>query len=311
LSVAYGADGKTLAVGCADSQQGSLVLLFDPSRSTGTALPVREGAVRAVAFGRRGKLLAAGIGRREGGAGVVIWDLERRARVFDQHLDVPGSWISSMAFSPDEKLLAMGTSTGRVVVWNVSSRARVMDEPLIINEHYEVNSLAFGADGKAFITICGGRLELWDIATGKRISVLSTDSESVECAALSPDGKSVAAGVEAIDDISAGVVMWDAVGRRRLSELPLAVAGNRVTHVAFGPDGQRLAAGFDDTVRVWDLTRRPPWANTPLRIADADITGLAFSPDGMSLAANYRRRVGGGAMIGTSLPVPGWRIGRS
>jgi hypothetical protein len=294
LSVAYSPDGKTLAAGCADSQQGGMVLLCDPSRSTDTALPVPEGAVSFATFSRQGKILAAGIARRGGGAGVVLWDPARRARLVDQPLNVPGHWISSMAFSRDEKTLAVGCSTGQVMVCEVSNRPRLVEEPLLVNEQYEVKSLAFSADGNALITVCGGRLELWEVATRKRISVLSTDTESIECAALGQDGRSLAAGVEAVDDNCAGVVFWDMVGRRRLSEPPLAVSAIRVTHVAFGSDSLSLAAGFDDTVVLWDLTRCPPLAMRPLNVADSDITSLAFSPDGKSLAAGYRRRVGGG-----------------
>jgi len=298
LSVVYSPDGRTLAAGGFGGQQGGWVLLLDPSRSTETPLPVPEGGVTAVAFSRDGKILAAGIARRGRSGGVVLWDPELRARLRDQPLDVQDGPVSSVAFGPNGKTLAAGCSTGRVVLWDVSRRARITDEPMLANENYEVKNLAFSADGKTFIAVCGGQIELWDPAKRKRISVLSrAETESIECAAFSPDGKSLAAGAEADDDICAGVALWDMVGHRRLFELPLAVAAVRVTSVAFGPGNAFLAAGFDDTVVLWDLARRPPLAERPRTVAEASITSLAFSPDGTSLAAGYRRRVGGGAVI--------------
>jgi hypothetical protein len=66
-------------------------------------------------------------------------------------------------------------------------------------------------------------------------------------AAFSPDGKTLAAGLEAVDvDVCAGVALWDMEGRHRLFEQPLAVAGDRVTSVVFG--SRMLAAGVDDGV---------------------------------------------------------------
>ncbi len=287
LSVAFSPDGKTLAAGCSDGRQGGLVLLCDPSRSTETPLPAPEGGVRAVAFSPDGKTLAAGAGR-----GVVLWDVERRARLGERPLDFPGNSVSSVAFSPDGQTLAAG-GWSRVVLWDVARRVLLGELPRLMDYEYPVSSLAFGPDGRTLVTVSGGALALWDAASRKPISEPFGDlDQAIECAAFSPDGKTLAAGLEAVDvDVCAGVALWDMEGRHRLFEQPLAVAGDRVTSVVFG--NRMLAAGVDDRVVLWDLTRRPPLADRPQVIAGASITGLALSPDGKRLAAGYRRRDGG------------------
>ena len=286
-SVAFRPDGKTLAAGCSDGRQGGLVLLCDPSRSTETPLPAPEGFVWAVAFSPDGKTLAAG-----GGRGVALWDVERRARLGERPLDFPGNSVSSVAFSPDGKTLAAGGSS-RVVLWDVARRVRLGELPRLMDDEYPVSSLAFSPDGRTVLTVGGGALALWDAASRKPISEPFGDlDQSIECAAFSPDGKTLAAGLEGVDvDVCAGVALWDMEGRHRLFEQPLAVAGDRVTSVVFG--SRILAAGVDDRVVLWDLTRRPPLVDRPQVIAGASITGLALSPDGKRLAAGYRRPDGG------------------
>ena len=66
--------------------------------------------------------------------------------------------------------------------------------------------------------------------------------------AFSPDGKTLAAGYGGVGGGVGGVVLWDAAGRKRLADEPLAVKEGDVTSVAFSPDGKTLAAGYSGGV---------------------------------------------------------------
>ena len=89
---------------------------------------------------------------------------------------------------------------------------------------------------------------LWDAATGKRLAdePLAVKEGNVSGVAFSPDGKALAAGVCAVraGTSAGGVVLWDAAGRKRLTDAPLAVNEGYVYQPAFSPDGKTLAAGY-------------------------------------------------------------------
>ena len=111
------------------------------------------------------------------------------------------------------------------------------------------------------------------------MKVAKEDGE-VRSVALSPDGKTVAAGVR-----YGAVTMWDiSSGRMRLH---VPVHSGDVWALAFSPDGKILVSGDGgwnraSPVKVWDSTTGDPRGE----LANSGETlSLAFSPDGEYLAA--------------------------
>ena len=97
--------------------------------------------------------------------------------------------------------------------------------------------------------VLNGRLELWEVDTGRRLFQVKGSNEEIWIAALSPDGSLLASG-----SIQGGIRLWDvndAKEPRKLRGHPGAV-----TALGFSSDGRALfSRGEDNTVRIWDLQR--------------------------------------------------------
>ena len=98
-------------------------------------------------------------------------------------------------------------------------------------------------------------VQVIDAASGRVVSTLVGHTDSLECVAISPDGRRIAT---ASDDRT--VKIWDAETGQEVLTLRDHTAA--VTCVAFSPDGHRLVSGsIDHTARIWDAT--PLQSETP------------------------------------------------
>ncbi|RYP07415.1 hypothetical protein DL765_009162 [Monosporascus sp. GIB2] len=138
-------------------------------------------------------------------------------------LEGHGSYITSVAFSPDGSRLASGSSDCTVKVWDVATGA---------------SRLTSGSNDYT--------VKVWDEATGAYLSTLEGHGNRVSSVAFLADKSRLASG--SYDDT---VKVWDAATGAYLSTLE--GHGNGVRLVAFSPDRSRLAPGSNDrTVKVWD-----------------------------------------------------------
>jgi WD40 repeat protein len=118
---------------------------------------------------------------------------------------------------------------------------------------------------------------------------------SVECADLSPDGKTLATSVPRAGD---GMLFWDTVTGERRPGVAMSRIGNSIAStLRFAPDGKSVATICGDWVRFWDVvtareTRRLKLPNATKSFVDAmDEIGarVAFLPDSTVVAASSRR----------------------
>lgn len=271
--IAFSADGEQVATA---SQDGTIKLWqTDSGRQIRTLLPMPQvGPILRVTFGtREGELATAAKSlrsRNEEPGAVSLWKVVFR--------DVPsletGSEVTSLAYSPDGHLLAVGDQHGRVSLWDREGKRMGR----LAGQEAPVDCLAFDPAGKVLAT--AGILTditLWDVPSRRKLGFLSGQASQINDVAFSPDGTRLAsAGTDGV------AVLWDVARRQPLHKL----LGHRrpVFDVAFSRDGRWLAtAGADSTVRLWD-----PQSGRELRVFrghGSAVLTVALSPQGHLLAS--------------------------
>lgn len=153
-------------------------------------------------------------------------------------MEAPGNRVWSVVFAPDGKSLAIGAET----------------------ESEE-----------------GGRMSLWDVATGK-LRYLWGQENCPFTVAFSPDGKTLASG-----GTGEVVNLWDLQTGQRKAELKADHVGLR--GLAFSPDGNTLAgAAIDKTVRLWRVETAE--LQETLQGHDGPVGSVAFLPDSTLLTGS-------------------------
>ena len=186
--------------------------------------------------------------------------------------------VSSVQFSPDGKLLAVGGY--REVRLVEPGTAKTL---ATLGGHADyVRSIAFSFDGKYLAAAGGlpqreGEIKIWDIASHQLVRTIRGHKDCIYSVAWSRDGKLLASG-----SYDRMVKLWDASTGSELRNLQDHI--DAVFAVAFSPDGKHLASGSQDrTVKIWDITS----GQRLFTLSDASdgLTSIAYSPGGNELAA--------------------------
>jgi RNA polymerase sigma factor (sigma-70 family) len=151
---------------------------------------------------------------------------------------------------------------------------------------HDLITAVYSPDGKTLATAGeGGKIRLWDTATGRTRRTLRQGKTCILSLAISPDGQTLAAGGVDHDRRShtlhpTRLVLWDLVsGKARRT----FVDSNGFQRLAFSRNGRWLAAGTNnEKIRLWEAAtgKELPALKVPLQ----SIMALAFSPDSRTLA---------------------------
>ncbi len=189
-----------------------------------------------------------------------------------------GSQFGDIAFSPDGRLLAAGSS-GQAYLWNLVTGQRLitLDDPGdgIGAEAFSPNGKLL-ADGDSVLN----RVYLWDTNTGRHTATLTAPGPGgIDGVAFSPNGQLLAAG-----DSNKHVYVWNtATGRLNMTLVNASIDGG----VAFSPDGQLLAAagvtGSGGLTYLWNAATGQKVA-TLHDPGGQSVNAVAFNPNGKVLA---------------------------
>ena len=255
--------------------------------------------VNAIAFSPNGQMLASA-----GGDGMIrVWDVNatlqgdenRRMR---RLIQIPGAdrYVTSLAFSPDNRYLVTGTYNGDVRVWDLSICER--DRPgcnsqLVLDRDYVgvAPRVKFSPSGRWLAASnYDGTVTLWDWGSRRVITVLEPETGShrgerldgrFSSLTFSPDETYLAAGSH--DDF---ITLWSLDPREEFERIATIDTGHGVDSVAFSPDGQFLASSNFRGVEIRSIRSR----RGKLKIEEQAelevgqrVNTMAFLPNGQSL----------------------------
>lgn len=153
--------------------------------------------------------------------------------------------VRTLAFSPDGKMLAVGSNLGAVHLWDAHTGTKLFT----LKEHSnKIRALAFSPDGKTLASgSANGKIILWDTENGKQNSTNIVEPRvTVSQLLFSLDGKILVSG-----DGSGILHLWDVHTDRLLS----SHAGHTdlIQMLLLSPDGKTLASGSTDgTILLWN-----------------------------------------------------------
>ena len=255
-------------------------------------------SVHAVAFSPAGGLLATGESTGASNGTTYLWSVASRqvtARLADTATQGAGytQGVTAIAYSPDGTQVAAADQNGYAYVWN--SDDQPVFAPLRDNGS-GVRSVAFSPDGRYIATGDGnGDVYLWSAASGTCLAYLRDpgDQPSVTAVAFSPDSAVLATG-----DAGGGSYLWDTAALAAAGPAPPGCQGSpaaaqpaalpvpdgqKVTAVAFSPDGQDVATGdADGNTYIWNAGHQV--ARTVTDQGSAGVSSVAFSENSAVLA---------------------------
>lgn len=268
-AAAFSPDGNRLATG---SDDGTVKMWDTETASELMTIQAGPGWIRSLAFSPDGRMLATG---ESGEKTLKLWDATtgRELRAFE----TSGS-VLSIAFSPDGKRLAAGTIQGMASIWDVNTG----EEVAIFKGHTsEVRAVAWSPDGRLLATGSADRtIKLLDTGTGQELATLKGHLSQVWSIDFSPDGKQLAT---CSDDYT--VRLWDIA---TVLEPTMLKTNNRVSVVAFSPDGGKLAVAGWRGAKIWNAITGEELAT--LEGHTSVVESIAFSLDGRRVATASQDR---------------------
>ncbi|MDB5385425.1 MAG: hypothetical protein JWM11_1071, partial [Planctomycetaceae bacterium] len=222
-------------------------------------------------------------------AGVASWTLETI-----QHR----APVTTMAYSPNSKLLATLDVIGQIRIWDAATGA--LSRVLIGDEFIQNGPLGWSPDSERIVRGCGHTvgnvgLTIWHIHSGKVERRIETNSYITDCGFL-PDGKSVYSFEMDRNHSQKSFNTWDVAAGKQIEHFNTVDTGGAVS-----TDGKLMAVMslHDSKVQAYDFgSWQLKWESVIPETGPQPVQQfrkLAWSPDGKTLA------VGPGAVSGIAL----------
>ena len=183
--------------------------------------------------------------------------------------------IRSVAFSPDNKIVASGSDDKTVKLWSIET-GQCLDT---LGGHKNwVRSVAFSPDGKFIVSGSDGQtVKLWSVETHQCLQTFQAYRNAIWSVSFSPNGKHLVSGNE-----DKTVRLWDLETEKYKT---LEGHGNWVRSVVFDSSGNRIVSGSEDkTVKIWDSETGKEIRT--FKKQEHRLWAVAFSPNGKFIASS-------------------------
>ena len=305
-SLVFSPDGKMLASG----DESRTIKLWNMDTATSHATFKAPDGFYALSFAPNGKLLASG----GYGGSIRLWNVTAKQQglrgkigQYLPTLTLKGHKddISTLAFSPDGKMLLSGSDDGTIRAWDTITGRQQFICP---GHTSEISELAASEERNALISVHSWKSQLlhWNINIGHHLSGSYLTSKNQNPVAISPDAETVV-----IKDWTAKNTykLWD-ISKKRIwatlkgHEVPLSKTPNFV----FSLDGKRLASANVhqgiELIHVWNIPNQSRSFLKRLFFSSKSISPqytleghtdggytLKFSPNGKILATVHKNKV--------------------
>ncbi|KAG4436380.1 hypothetical protein IFR05_008136 [Cadophora sp. M221] len=187
------------------------------------------------------------------------------AKVKDEY-----NYVNDIAFTPDGRLVASGTTSEIVRLWDVASKAT---RGTFEGQTDKVSSVAISPDGTKIASGSDdASVMVWDFKTRAVLYTLRGHSRWVNSVKFSPNGKLLASA--SMDET---IRIADALKGEELEVFD--GHSSCVNVVAFSPDSSLIASGsVDQLVRLWDLKKKE--IRLILDGHSGVVNSVCFSPNG-------------------------------
>jgi WD40 repeat protein len=218
--------------------------------------------VTVISLSPNGKLLACG-GR---GNFVRIYQFPDGQEV--QTLNT--GWISSLAFSPDSSLLAIGVGT-EIKIWRVNDWNIVH----VLKGHTAtIQSISFDSSGNFLASASWDKsIKIWRISDGQLIRTLTGHTDVIWSIMFSPDNNFIASG-----SIDGEVRLWNANNGITIWRIN---HGSTVRKVLFYQNGEYLIVGGDVSIKIYKSNN-----GSVTKSLDLPGVGLDIRPQNDMIATN-------------------------
>jgi WD40 repeat protein len=210
----------------------------------------------------------------------LVYGVQERNRLLGHDGD-----ITSVAFSPDGKVIASASRDGTIKLWNLEGH-EIKTHP--ISHHDWINEVSFSPDGKILASAgADGKIKLWSLE-GEKLQTFSRGNYQVKSISFSSDGKLLVSAnkISLNGTITETITLWNLEGQIIKTFI---IPQNEeyiddINSVRFSPDSKIIVSGsVDGIIRFWNLEGQE-LQNSPMSHGKR-VTEVNFSPDGKTIAS--------------------------